>query len=484
MHTLKIAVTDVSGAVGGYSSETVRRVLAERLHLLPELRRRVVRAPLHLGHPWWVDDPDFDLRRHLRHATVPPPGDQAALDALASRIASEPLARDHPLWEVWVAEGLADGRVAFITKIHHAVADGGRAAQMLAAMTSTDPGDVDPAPATEPWAPAPLPSWRRRLATGLGIVVAITAGVPALVVATVRRLRDLVAHRREGTSTSTAPFTGAQLPFNGSLTARRSFATAAMDFDRLVGAKRAHGVTVNDIVLAMVAGALRTYLEERDELPDRPLVVSVPVSTRAEGDQSANRVSNLFVSLPVHEPDVVDRVAAIHASTRGAKIQYDVLGPEMLADWSELTPARPYHAFMHWFSGRNLADRVRSPLNLVVSNVAGPREELFIAGARIDELYSVGPILEGIGLNVTVWSYLGRLYAGILGCPDQLGDLRRIADLLPEALGEIEVAAGSAAPSTPSTPSTPVDGGAVSAGVSRPSAGPDAPGPAGSGTPA
>ncbi|MGI8711509.1 MAG: WS/DGAT/MGAT family O-acyltransferase [Acidimicrobiales bacterium] len=443
MHTLKIAVADVTAAVGGYSFDTFRRVVAERLHVLPELRRRVAWAPLRLGHPWWVDDPDFDLDRHLHRATLAAPGDRSALDALTSRIAGTPLPADRPLWEIWVAEGLADGRVAFITKIHHAVADGARAAEMLAAITTTDPAEVTPPPAGGEWSPAPLPSFARRLRTGLAVVAGITAGVPALVARTARALKALVAHRRRGGPRPGVPFTGAWVSFNGALTPRRSFATATVELDRLRHAKRSLDVTLNDIVLAMVTGGVRRYLDEHGDLPDRGLVAGVPVSTRTGRGQGANRVSNLFVDLPVHLADPRERLQMIHDSAEGAKAQYQVLGAEMLADWSELTPAQPYRAFMRWYSGHNLADRGPSPLNLVVSNVPGPREPLFIAGARIVELYSVGPILEGIGLNVTVWSYIDRLYVGILGCPDQQDDLRRLAEVLPDALSELEAVGAS-----------------------------------------
>ncbi len=438
MHTLKIAIVDVTSTTGGYSYDTFRRVVAERLHLLPELRRRVVWAPLRLGHPWWVDDPTFDLDRHLRRATVAAPGDQAALDTVVSGIAGEELEPDRPLWELWVVEGLAEGRVAFVTKIHHCLADGTRAAEMLLAVTSFDPTTDVLSTDPESWSPAALPSFLPRLRAGLQIALGIALGFPGVVIRTIRGMRNLVVHRRLGGPKPAVPFTGARTAFNRSITARRTFVSTSFAFDRLTTVKRSYGVSINDVVLAMVAGGLRRYLDQRGELPARPLVAGVPVSTRTGGQQGANRVSNLFVSLPVQLSDPLERLALIHDSTKGAKAQYNVLGADMLADWSELTPASPYRAFMRFYSGRGLADRGRSPLNLVVSNVPGPRQQLHIAGAEIVEIYSVGPILEGIGLNVTVWSYLDRLYVAVLGCPDQLDDLPRLTGHLAEALAELE----------------------------------------------
>ena len=450
MHTLKIAVVDPSDAPGGYSFDAFRQALSGRLHLLPEMRQRVVFDPLRLAHPWWVDDPDFDLDRHLHRTTAAAPGDQRALDAIASRIASEPLDRDRPLWEMWVVEGLAGGQVAFVTKIHHCAADGARAAEMMTAVTETDPDLVEPPPSPRRWRPPPLPSRRQLVSRAARDIAQITLGVPGLVGRTIRALRSLVRHRGEGGPRPALPFSGATTAFNGALTPNRTFVSGALSLDQVKRVKSAHGTTLNDAVLAMVTGALRRYLDERGELPERPLVAGVPVSTRTGGDQGANRVSNLFVTLPVDEPDPATRLRTINASARGAKAQYNVLGADMLADWSELTPGRPYSAAMRWYSRKNLADKGRAPINLVVSNVPGPREPRFLAGARITEMYSMGPILEGIGLNVTVWSYLDRLYAGVVACPEALGDLRRLVELLPVALDELE-----AASPTPAATPTP-----------------------------
>jgi len=435
MHTLKIAVVDFSDAPAPYSFDGFRQVLADRIHLLPALRRRVVWAPLHLAHPWWVEDPDFDLDRHLTRVTAAAPGGREQLDAEASAVASVGLPRDRPLWDLRVVEGLAGGRVAFITKIHHCVADGARAAEMLAAIAGSGP-----AARPERWDPPELPTRAQLLRQAILDIVRITSGVPALVGRSLRAGIDLVRHRRLGGPKPATPFTGAKTSFNAALTSRRHFATGDLSLDQLKRIKQAHSTTLNDVVLAMVTGALRRHLEERGELPDRPLVAGVPVSTRTGEGEGANRVSNLFVSLPVQEPDPARRLAIIHDSTKGAKAQYDVLGTDMLADWSELTPGRAYSALVGWYSRRNLADRGRPPINLVVSNVPGPRQPLHLAGARIVEIYSMGPILEGIGLNLTVWSYGDRLYAGMVTCPDAMDDVDRLVGRLPAALDELDAA--------------------------------------------
>jgi diacylglycerol O-acyltransferase len=201
---------------------------------------------------------------------------------------------------------------------------------------------------------------------------------------------------------------------------------------------------VNDIVLAGCAGALRRYFQDRGEPCDRPLIAGVPVSTRTkEKGALANSVSNLFASLPIHLDDPVARVDAIHEVMKGAKEQLNLLGAEMLADWSEMTPPRPYAAFNRLYSRRRLAERHRPPINLVVSNVPGPTEPLYVAGAKLLSIYSMGPILENVGLNITVWSYLDQMNFGIVSCRETMPDLRKVADYLHDALAELEKAAGS-----------------------------------------
>jgi WS/DGAT/MGAT family acyltransferase len=438
MHTLKIAVVDPTTVPGGYSFDTVRAVLEERLHLLPPFRRRIVDVPLQLSHPWWIEDPNFDIDHHLHRTTLPAPGDRAAFDALISRVASTPLDRSRPLWEVWVVEGLEHGRVGFVAKIHHCAADGVMAAELLTMVTELDPAAGAPAAERE-WEPEPVPSQLHMLRIALGDIGKRLLGLPALLARTISGLLALVRHRRRADVTPPAPFSGAKTPFNGALTSERVFVTTVLSLDRAKRVKSAFDVTVNDIVLALCAGALRSYLVSRDEAPTKPLVAGVPISTRTEGmPLRANSVSNMFVSLPVHIEDPAERVRVIHESTKSAKEVHNLLGVDLLADWSEYTPGRPYGAFVRWYSRKNLADKGPPPINLIVSNVPGPREPLYVAGAGLVEILSMGPLLEGVGLNVTVWSYRGELFFGVVSCPQLVPDLPRLVAGFEDALAELE----------------------------------------------
>ena len=441
MHTLKISILDPSGVPGGYTFERFKEVLGERLHLLPPFRRRMVEVPLGLHHPVWIEDPDFDLDYHVRRVVAPGPGGLAELSAVCSDIASRPLDRRHPLWEIDVVEGLEDGHIGFVAKIHHSAADGVAAAAMLASVLDSEPS-TEPAPQpAQPWRPDRVPSQWELLVGALLAILRNIVALPKLLQRTVQGFQRVRAHRKQATVQPPLPLTAPKLSFNGSLTPHRSFVMTSMPLDDFKHIKTSFDVTINDAFLAVCAGALRRYLERTHQLPAKPLVAGVPVSTRTgEGtdDYIANSVSNMFTALHVEMEDPVDRLRAISAVTKEAKAVHNALGAEMLMDWSEMTPPRPFAGFMRLYSKWNLADRHRPPINLVVSNVPGPREPLFIAGARILDIFSMGPILESIGLNITVWSYLDEMNVGIVSCPELMGDLWDFVGDMHDALGELK----------------------------------------------
>ncbi|MGI8663600.1 MAG: WS/DGAT/MGAT family O-acyltransferase [Acidimicrobiales bacterium] len=451
MHTLKLTVLDVSTVPGGYSFERFRHELERRLDLLPPFRRRIVEVPGGLHHPVWIEDPDFELDHHVRQMRVPAPGGHHEMDDAIAKIASSPLDRSRPLWEIWMLEGLDDGNVGFLAKMHHSLADGVASAALLANVMTPTADDVDPPPAPSPWVPDAVPSrWRLLLDAVLAIVHDI-GRLPGLLGRTIPRIRAVVAHRRNASVATPRPILDSpRTPFNAGLTARRSFATATLSLDDVKAVKTAFGVTVNDVVLGIVAGSLRAWLSAKGALPDQALVAGVPVSTDDPGEISrlgGNKVSNLFTSLRTDLDDPVARLQAIHEVTRAAKVVHNLLGVDTLAEWSEYTPPRPYAWFMRWYGRHNLADRHRPPINLVVSNVPGPREALFIAGARMESIFSVGPILEGIGLNVTVWSYLDQLNVGVIACRDHIDDPHEITEGMAAALAELLKLARTVGPS-------------------------------------
>lgn len=444
-HTLKVAVFDPPAGDGGngpaLSLAGVKQQLSERLPRLPGFRRRIVEVPLGFHHPVWVEDAAFDLDFHLHRQTVAPPGERRQLDAAVSEIAARPLDRSRPLWELWVLDGLAGGRIAAVAKIHHAMADGVASAQLFAAVMGHGP---DARAGDDDWAPEPIPSDWQLVRDAAVDRLRLLRRLPRLIRRTLSGLLAVTARLRAETQRPPLPFRDAPTTrFNSSLTPARAFATTEFSLEDVKRVKATFGATVNDVLLALVGGSVRRYLADRGELPERPLVVEVPVGTdRGAPRLSGNHTSNLFAWLRTDLADPVERLEATSAATRTAKEFHGLFGGEMYEEWSAYAPPN----FLRWvfriFARLRLANRSRPVVNLIVSSVPGPRETLYWDGAPLCALYSVGPILEGIGLNITLWSYGERVFASALACPERVDRLDEIAGGLGAELERLVDACG------------------------------------------
>ena len=435
MHTLKVALIRPPTA---FDFAAFTNQLLGRLDRLPPFQRRILPVPASLNHPLWISDRDIDPARHVFHHWLPAGAGMSELEALIGRIASTPLHRDVPLWEVHVCEALADGRIAVVGKMHHAIADGAAANALLANLTDDAPFTTTRTPAT---APEPLPSSWRQVRLALRDAIAQLFTLPSLLWHTGRAVLRTLQHRRAAPTDVPRPVIDVpRVSFNGALTAERRFTTATLPLDEIKEVRRRHGVSVNDVVLAVVAGAVRAWLDERGERPSRPLVAGVPVATDAPGSRprlGGNRVSNLFTSLATDVDDPHERLHLISRTTSASKAIQQTLGPQMLIDWVQFAPPAPLSGVMRLYSRSRTASRHPAALNLIVSNVPGPREHVTIGGTRLDDLYSVGPILEGTGLNITAWSYVDRMNFSLLACPALIEDLASVAARLQPALDEL-----------------------------------------------
>ena len=448
MHTLKIAVLQPPEA---FDLTRLQEEMVARLAELPPLQRRALPAPFSLNHPLWVTDQPVDATHHVFAHDVPEPGGMAGLEELIGRVAGTPLDRTRPLWEMHVCEPFGDGRIAVITKMHHALADGVAANALLGNIVDGLGGDPRPArhrPRRE-LELEPTPSWFEQLRMALVDAVLQIGRLPGLVSRTVRAIGAVLRHRKASSVQVPRPLLDVpRTPFNGALTARRNFATAQLRIAEIKEVQRAHGVTMNDVVLAVVGGALRRWLIARELLPARSLVAGVPVAADAPGAGprlGGNRVSNIFTSLATDLDDPLDRLRAISRTTGESKLIHQTLGATMLVDWVQFTPPAPMTAAMRLYSRSRAASYHPPPFNVVVSNVRGPGEPVSISGAHLRDLYSVGPILEGIGLNVTAWSYVDRMNFSFLGCPDLVDDLGPLVAELPRALDELRTTKGAPA---------------------------------------
>jgi diacylglycerol O-acyltransferase len=444
MHTIKVAVLQPAPGVD-YSIERVKADLRARLHLLPPFRRRIVEVPLGFHHPVWIEDPGFDLDCHVRRATVPAPGGPCEMDAAISEIASGPLDRRRSLWELWCLEGLAGGRVAAVAKIHHTMADGVAVASLLANVMAPGMSELADAVSGDAWHGEPVPAPGRLLRDALHDHGRQIVRLPGLVRRTFRNLVAVARRRRTAVLAPPLPMLDApRTSLNGSLTARRAFASTALALEDVRRVRAAFGVTLNDVLLAAVAGALRVELAARGEHPSGPLVAEVPVATDAPGVPrlGGNRLSNIFTSLCTDVEDPVARLRAIRDVTKVAKEFHELLGSDLFESWIQYAPPKLAAGWMRLYAGLHLVNRHRPPVNVIVSCVPGPRTQLAWPGGTLEAIYSVGPVIEGTAVNVTAWSYVDRLCVGILTCPDLVPDPHAIARGLHDALAELVAAAG------------------------------------------
>ena len=445
MHVASLGIFDPSGVEGGVSIDSVISVYEKRLHLAPPFRRRLAHVPFGLHHPLWIEDPDFDIRNHVRHTAIPAPGGTKELSNLVSRLVALPLDRTRPLWEIWLIEGLADGNVGLLTKVHHAAIDGASGNELLVALLDLTPEVVEHVPDTE-WEPDRVPTD----AELLGFAASSLARQPLRVAKALARTASVALDvRRRGQESNApvlppAPFTAPRTSFNTALTPRRSYAFTSLDLRTVKAVKAAAGCTVNDVVMALCSGALRIYLDKRGEVLDSSLVAMVPVSVRTEDERDAlgNKVSMMLCTLASDIDDPTERLKTIQGCMSEAKEQQKAIGADTLQEWAEFAAPAVAGRAARLYSRFKLADMMRPLFNVTISNVPGPPFPLYSAGAKLISNYPVGPIIDGTGLNMTVMSYLDQLDFGLLACPDVLDDVWALADALHTALDELVEATG------------------------------------------
>jgi diacylglycerol O-acyltransferase / wax synthase len=423
--------------------QQIRRVIAQRLHLIGPFRQRAVRVPFGLHHPVWVDDPDFELDDHLTRASLPSPGGPAELDAFVASAMSRQLDPDHPLWEMFVVEGLAGERTALVAKVHHAILDGVSGASMLATFLDLAPHSRLMATPIERWDPGPLPGSVQMLRYAAASMAQQPGRALSTLNAGVEVIADLGSHNREllsrGEPAPPGFFSAPRTSLNGAVSNRKRFSSLSIPLEDAKLIRHAFGCTVNDVLLASVAGGLQRLLQTRGESIDQALVAMVPVSTRPEGEGDAlgNQISAMLVSLATEVDDPVLRLAAIAQSTRVAKEQERLHRGRVLGDLAQIAAPGLVSRVARAVAGGKLFDRVRPPFNVMISGVKGPDFPLYCAGSRVAALYPVGPIAEGVGLNVTIFSYLDQLHFGLLSCRKLLPELNDFSVSVDDALGEL-----------------------------------------------
>lgn len=442
MHVSGLVIIDPSTRDGGWSFDAFRDVLASRIPEVPQLRYRLVDVPFGLDRPGWTEDQNLDVDYHVRRIGVPQPGDAHELGTLIGRLASYKLNRQKPLWEAWVVEGLEGGRVAFLFKMHHSLIDGMSGAGLAEVMLDLSPEPRPPAEeAKDSLAGMAVPSQFELMARGLvnsAIKTPVRVGRFAL-----QSVQQVIAAAPMATGSSLKlPMQAPRTPYNADPTPHRSFASASVELERVKAVKHAYDVKVNDIVLALCATSMRNHLIELGELPDAPLTAQVPVSMRVEGDDAVgNKVGSITASLATDVDDPVVRLMNIHASTAAAKEMRQAMAVHQIMGVTETTPPGLIALAARMYTRRNLARYTPPASNVVVSNVPGPPFPLYVAGGIVESIFPMGPLLMGMSLNITVFSYRDHVDFGFMVCPESIPDPFVLADGIEPALAELEAAA-------------------------------------------
>jgi diacylglycerol O-acyltransferase len=413
--------------------------------IAPLFKKRPTLSVGSLGQWVWTEDKQFDIEHHVRHNALPQPGRVRELLELVSRLHSTRLARERPLWEAHIVEGLADGRVAMYTKLHHALVDGISAMRLMQSVLTTDPDKRDmPLPfdarATKRTTKAheeaernlaEVPMSALRSAVGL---TAEAAGLPAALIKTLTKgLRN---------ETSALSLHAPKTMFNVNITGSRRFAAQDWPLDRIRAVSKASGTTLNDVVLAMCSGAVRAYLQELGRLPSASLVSMVPVGLKSRGADSlagggGNAVGSVMVRLGTDLADPADRLSSIHGSMRAGKEALGSMTPNQIVAMSALGMAPSIVIPMLRLNGI-----VRPPFNLIISNVPGPRSTQYLNGARLTGSYPVSVPMQGMALNITCNSYADDMCFGLTGCRRSVPHLQRLLTFLDEELDLLESATG------------------------------------------
>ncbi|KUI02627.1 wax ester/triacylglycerol synthase family O-acyltransferase [Mycobacterium sp. IS-3022] len=463
-------------ALGIYDSHTssgetldadrVRDVISERLHLLPTFRWRLARVPFDLDYPYWVDDGTFDIEYHVRELALPSPGTQRQLAEQVARIIGRQLDRARPLWEVYVIHGLQDGGVAVLTKMHHAAVDGLSGAEVMSILLDEKPGS-EPGSAPDVVAET-YPSEVEMLGRGLVGLMSqplriLRAGPTALPhlddVPTIRHLPGVKSIARSGRLLKRGLGAGAGAPLRGSdVTAPRTRFQARVSPHRRVAfgslslaevkmIKNTFGCTVNDVVLAICTAGLRSWLDERNELPAEPLASFIPMSVRTPEQKGTfgNRVSVMLTQLPTDVPDPVMRLRRINAAMHGAKERHRALPASLLQDANHFIPPALFAQAARAMSRLAGVRGLNQPANVMISNVPGPSNPLYLGGTRQRAQFPVSGVLDGIGINITVMSYQDSLEFGIVVDREVVDDPWSILDALRAGLDELRIAAQKAA---------------------------------------
>lgn len=455
MHIGSVGIYDPSTAPGGFVRfKDILSFIQSRLGGARSFRQRLVRVPFDLDHPYWIEDPEFDIEFHVRHIALPKPGDWRQLCIQVARLHARPMDLSKPLWEFTILEGLDNveglppGCFALIAKVHHAAIDGMSGVEMSAALHDIDANMTPPA-ASDDWAPEHMP----------GVADLLTRSYfnsllqPMRVVETIGRSLPGMAKLTASVTKGDVSIAGAKLApktrFNAKVSAHRVFDAAAFKLADIRAIKDAvPGATVNDVILAIVGGGLRGYLEAKGELPKDTLTAMAPISVRGEGEKAAlgNLVSAMVVGLGTHIADPLERLRFVHSEAANSKAMTGAVGARTLTDYSQLIPSGLAGLAARLYTRVGAANAHAPVFNCVVTNVPGSRIPLYFGGAKMVAMYGTGPVFDGMGLINTIYSYTDTIAISFTSDRAMMPDPELYASALTAAFEALKAAAAAPKP--------------------------------------
>lgn len=444
MHIATLTVVE-----GSLKYEDFKAIIASKLHLIPKFRKRLVNVPFNVDYPFWVDDPNFDLDLHLHRYKLPDPANWKTLRDLTSSIFSNSLDLRRPLWSVSFIEGLDNvsqvpkGSVAIISKIHHVMIDGTSGVGIMAKLFDTTKEDAtkDIKP-PRPYEPNSLPDDIQLLAKSAQTFMKDPLKLPkfvsesALAFVKGRVNKQVKGNKAKVQKSYSTPKT----IFNGTVSPKRTWGTAILSFERINNLRKIQGVTVNDLIVAICAGALRKYLLEKDKLPSQPLVANVPISIRTENSKNRmdNQISNMLVKIGTHIEDPIKRLEYIQFQTTQGKAKHKTVGAKSLAQMAEAVPFGVANLASRIYSRYKLGEFITPPFNVTITNVPGPQSALYLRGHKIQGIFGLTPVLDGFGLIIAAFSYNGLVTITATSNAKAMPDADLFARYIRESANELE----------------------------------------------
>jgi diacylglycerol O-acyltransferase / wax synthase len=450
MHVASMCLYDVPPKLKRGFAKSVKEHIAKRMHLAPLFSNVLAYAPYDLGHPHWEPADDIDLDYHIQRITIAKPGTMHQLEAAVAKEHSTLMDRGRPLWQFTIFDGLQDGRIAFYGKVHHAALDGkGGVVLANAVLDLTDvPREVPP-----PQPRAVVPKTDLKIGEMIGAAFSNTLAQYAKIVKSIPTVAGAVAQAaapmvKKAASERSLPVDFApRTPFNVNISTQRMFSTASLSFDAVRAAAKTLGGSLNDGVLFVCSSALRSYLKQHNELPKKTLVAAMPVSLREESNKELNnQASMVLAELGTHHGDAKKRWQAILASTHKVKESLKSLKSVLPTDYPGLLAPLLVSRLNQTVASTKLLEKLPPVANLVISNVPGPQVPLYLSGARMMTFYPVSIVVHSIALNITVQTYCGSIYFGVIACKKAVPDLHKLTDAMNSAFDElVALAEGHAA---------------------------------------